>query len=272
MSRKKRAPKVDPTEAAHKAGEHYVLDQIQSTYFHDWVRDQMFEAEEMRQRDPNSVIPLESPSDFRKVARNMLQQLGWDIRRDLRPQNIPSIDATSSAEVEAFWEGLDDKLHDPVIVDELTSEVMRVHEEVVESQKPAPPPAQQALPGVRAREAGPHQRHRRRGQYADWIADVAEIMERRGQRYENVSVSFWRQQFQAGMTPEQAVAAASEGVTERRRPITAPRRMTPAQHDSHRRTERIKRFERAAPTTPSRPTTRTPPTRPGTPRSPLRRR
>lgn len=148
-SRKKELP---PTDAARKAGENYVLDQVQSTYFKDWVWDQMVEAEEMRQRDPNSVIPLESPSDFRKVARNMLQQLGHDIDRDLDPREVVGRDA-SREEQQEFWDGLHEKLRDPNLVSELVSEVMLVHEQVT---KPEP---QQELPGVRARENRVHRRY-----------------------------------------------------------------------------------------------------------------
>ena len=45
--------------------------------------EQMVEAERMRAADPSSVLPLETPADARKVARNMLQQLGWDTKREL---------------------------------------------------------------------------------------------------------------------------------------------------------------------------------------------
>ena len=70
-------------EQATKAGTDYAQDQIGGDYFQDWVREQMAEGEAMRQADPSSVIPLESPSDAKKLARNMLKQLEWDTKRDM---------------------------------------------------------------------------------------------------------------------------------------------------------------------------------------------
>jgi len=73
---------------ASKAGTDYAQEQLNGDYFRDWVWEQMVEAERMRQRDPNSVIPLESPADARKVARNMLQQLEWDTKRDMDASTV----------------------------------------------------------------------------------------------------------------------------------------------------------------------------------------
>ena len=73
---------------ATKAGTDYAQDQIGGDYFQDWVLEQMAEGEAMRQADPNSVIPLETPSDAKKLARNMLQQLEWDTKRDMKARDI----------------------------------------------------------------------------------------------------------------------------------------------------------------------------------------
>jgi len=101
MSRKtptrKRTAKREPTPKeegqqiladAATAGTNYANDQVGGDYFRDWVWDQLVEGEEMRQRDPDSVIPLETPSDAKKLARNMLQQLEWDTKRDMETHTI----------------------------------------------------------------------------------------------------------------------------------------------------------------------------------------
>src|SRR5208337_2505963 len=97
MSRKKSTREPTPEEeeeaqqaldAAREAGAKYVQDQFAESFFHDWVWDQMVEAERMRQHDPSSVIPLESKADYNRLARNMLQQIGWDIDRDLNPSDV----------------------------------------------------------------------------------------------------------------------------------------------------------------------------------------
>jgi hypothetical protein len=79
MARKKRTPENDD----HKRGSDYAAEQIESNHFRDWVYEQMVEAERMRQADPDSVLPLETQNDALKIAKNMLQQLEWDTKREL---------------------------------------------------------------------------------------------------------------------------------------------------------------------------------------------
>lgn len=149
----KRSAKVTKKslEAARRAGAQYARDQVQGTYFEDWARDQLVEAEEMRRRDPSSVLPLESPADFRKLARNMLQQLRWDIERELDPRTVIGEDA-SREEQEAFWEGLRGELTDPNIVHHVVDDLMRAHEDVRDAQhERSEPPPQLPLPGVHDR-------------------------------------------------------------------------------------------------------------------------
>ena len=74
---------------AEVRGEQYANDQIQSDYFMEWVREQLAEAARM---PPEDVLPLETKSDARVIAKNMLQQLEWDAKRDLQ-------------EDDAFWRG-----------------------------------------------------------------------------------------------------------------------------------------------------------------------
>ena len=61
-------------------GERYATDQLQSDYFMDWVRGQLAEAARM---DPADVLPLETKTDARVIAKNMLQQLEEDTKREL---------------------------------------------------------------------------------------------------------------------------------------------------------------------------------------------
>jgi hypothetical protein len=148
MPRKKKEPSA--VDAAREAGRQYVQDQISGDYFRDWVWDQMVEAEAMRQRDPNSVIPLESPADYRKLARNMLQQLGWDIDRDLDPRDVLGREA-SREEQREFVDGLHDELRDPNVVQWVVDEVMLIHEEVRRGpdQKTAPEEPRRRSRGIR---------------------------------------------------------------------------------------------------------------------------
>jgi hypothetical protein len=73
---------------AESAGAQYATDQIEGGYFKNWVYEQMVEAEHMRKADPSSVIPLKTKADYRKLARNMLQQLEWDTRREMDTREI----------------------------------------------------------------------------------------------------------------------------------------------------------------------------------------
>jgi hypothetical protein len=107
----------DPREI----GAVYAVDQIESPYFQDWVHEQMVEAEQMRQADPSSVMPLETQADARKVARNMLKQLEWDTKREL-------------SESKEFYEGFDEVLQEPFTVQWLADILLEMtQEEIVPS-------------------------------------------------------------------------------------------------------------------------------------------
>jgi|SRR5580692_64874 hypothetical protein len=80
-----------------RIGAAYAQEQLNSDYFRNWVYEQIVDAEQMRQADPDSVLPLETHADARKVAKNMLQQLGWDTKRELN-------------ESKEFFEGFDEEL------------------------------------------------------------------------------------------------------------------------------------------------------------------
>lgn len=96
------------------AGRRYANEQLTGSYFQDWMREQLLEASQM---DPKDVIPLETKSDARKVARNMLQQLEWDTRRDLN----------ESAD---FFKGFSAELRKATTVDWLADEVLYLWREI----------------------------------------------------------------------------------------------------------------------------------------------
>ena len=155
MPRKKKSEKA--IDAAFKAGAQYIQDQVSGDYFRDWVWDQMVEAEEMRKADPNSVIPLETKRDYNVLARNMLQQLGWDIDKDLEHHTVLSlIEDDSEESVRAFWDGLHEELRSSSMREWIADElIIPFHEDIKEQDQrpPPPPPEQMSLPGVRS--AGP---------------------------------------------------------------------------------------------------------------------
>ena len=137
-------------ESAEKAGADYAQEQVGSPHFSDWVYDQMVEAERMRKADPSSVVPLETPADAKKVARNMLQQLEWDTKRqmDLREvldliDGATGVFSVGSADwvrdtygiterevTGAFFTAFVDELREPSVVTWLTDLVLEAGEEV----------------------------------------------------------------------------------------------------------------------------------------------
>jgi hypothetical protein len=75
-------------EAAAKAGADYAMEQVDGEHFRDWVDDQMLEAERMRKADPDSVFPADTPAGAKRAARNMLQQLEWDTKRQMDQREV----------------------------------------------------------------------------------------------------------------------------------------------------------------------------------------
>lgn len=123
--------------AAEKAGIRYANDQLGSDYFMDWVREQVAEAEQMRRNDPSSVMPTETKSQARKVARNMLQQLEWDTKRELNVLDYVSAgDVKPEEVVKKFYEGFDWALRgdpapgDQKVEDWLADEILTINEEM----------------------------------------------------------------------------------------------------------------------------------------------
>ena len=103
------------TPDAEAAGEEYAMEQLGApeghglggTFFMDWVHEQIIEASRM---DPSTVLPLETKSDARVIAGNMLQQLVWDAKRDLDGRDIArliGIDIVEREDISAFFEGFE---------------------------------------------------------------------------------------------------------------------------------------------------------------------
>jgi len=67
-------------DGAEEAGAAYAQEQLESDYFKQWAYEQLVEASKL---PPSDVLPLEDKHDAMKIARNMLQQLEWDTRRDV---------------------------------------------------------------------------------------------------------------------------------------------------------------------------------------------
>ena len=148
MSRKAKRREPTPEDEgqqilanAEKAGANYAQDQIGGSYFLDWVMDQMVEGEEMRKRDPGSVIPLDSPSDAKKLARNMLQQLEWDTKRDLEQSTVLEVSGTDDGDLDrcgvsakevndAFFSAFTESLKSPNTVHWLTDLILENLDEV----------------------------------------------------------------------------------------------------------------------------------------------
>jgi hypothetical protein len=124
-------------EKAERAGEKYAEDQVESDYFQEWVREHMYEGEKLR---PEEVAPgLETETVARdkraaeRLAKNMLQQLRWDIEQGIDTSEID--EALLDAGIEAprskmqrvgpaFWEGLRSKLESTLVRDWLAQDVI----------------------------------------------------------------------------------------------------------------------------------------------------
>ncbi len=98
----RRTPRNNTPESA---GSQYATDQIASEHFAAWVRDQMLEAS---QADPSAQLPLKTKADARVIAGNMLKQLEWDTKRELRAAEIDRLLGSSHlgpGDVNAFFDG-----------------------------------------------------------------------------------------------------------------------------------------------------------------------
>jgi hypothetical protein len=92
-------------EDMRQLGVTHAQEQIESDYFRDWVSEQLLEGEKMRRNDPSSVIPF----DANVIARNMLQQLVWDTKRDLRINEVVGR-YVSREEANEFMSGFEEEV------------------------------------------------------------------------------------------------------------------------------------------------------------------
>lgn len=80
------------TSRAKAVGRQYVSDQIESDHFRDWYQDQLDEGEKLS-RAGQAAAGLETWNlvklpNARRLAARMLQQLGWDMDRDLNVRTV----------------------------------------------------------------------------------------------------------------------------------------------------------------------------------------
>lgn len=104
------------------AGAAYAAEQVGGDYFRDWTYDQLVEASRM---DPSKVLPLETKADATVVAKNMLQQLAWDTKRDL-----DDVAGLSGGDVDGFWRGFEGHLRDPKVRGWLADELLEMNQQV----------------------------------------------------------------------------------------------------------------------------------------------
>jgi hypothetical protein len=136
-------------EAAAKAGADYAMEQVGGDHFHDWVWEQLVEAERMRATDPSSVFPNDTPAGAKRAARNMLQQLEWDTKRQMGAREVLDLSGakgvfesgsaswvrdtygiTERDVTSAFFDSFVEALKSPSTVAWLTDEVLQQGEEL----------------------------------------------------------------------------------------------------------------------------------------------
>jgi len=86
---------------AREAGLRYADDQLASDQLHHWIWEDLREGQEMEERDPSSIAPgFETKNLARdkraamRLAKNMLEQIRWDISRDISDSDVkPYLDA-----------------------------------------------------------------------------------------------------------------------------------------------------------------------------------
>jgi hypothetical protein len=151
---------------AEKAGADHAHEQMNGEHFLSWVHDQVVEAEEMRKRDPSSVIPFNA----KEAARRMLQQLGWDAKRELRAGEILELSGASGAlgngitqsdVTQAFYRGFDGVLKSENSRTWLAGEITFIHSNMGAHVAHEPAPHMQAPRVVRDYEGM---------SFEDWLA------------------------------------------------------------------------------------------------------
>ena len=130
------APRRKQAPSDEKIGAQYAQDQIGGEHFMIWVGDQIYEAEEMERREPGSTFPLKTRADYRKLARNMLQQLEWDTKRQIDTSEIHHLGASDP---KAFLAGFVEELKSDTSVNWLADEIEAMHKsgrgEVTETRR-----------------------------------------------------------------------------------------------------------------------------------------
>jgi hypothetical protein len=151
-SRREPSPKQEGEqiiEAADKAGADYANEQVGGDHFRDWVSEQVAEAERMRASDPDSVFPSDTPDGAKRAARNMLQQLEWDTKRQMDQREILELSGATGVfglgsedwvrdtygitvkdVTDAFFAAFDAELEKPAVRQWLTDLILEINEDV----------------------------------------------------------------------------------------------------------------------------------------------
>lgn len=139
---------VRETDDAEEAGKQYAQDQLNGQHFMDWVREQMAEAKELERREPGSTFPLKTKADYKKLARNMLQQLERDTKR---------ADMDTHGDPKAFFRGLVEELKSDDTVNWLADEIQLIKKDLGGRARETPlSEIHSPAPHVRAPSPAPH--------------------------------------------------------------------------------------------------------------------
>jgi hypothetical protein len=140
----------DKEVLAHQAGEAYADDQIQSDTFREYVWEDIYNttnmSEEIAPEFKDDAL-LKSKTARMKLAKNMLQNLRWDIERDgfeafddyFAPLGLDADDYRNHSSVrDAFWEGLRVGLDESASAREWVAEeiILQAVETLEEEKKP----------------------------------------------------------------------------------------------------------------------------------------
>lgn len=122
------ARKASKTRDPETQGADFASAQIDSDHFREWVREQMIEADELERRSPGSTFSSSTQEGAERVAKNMLQQLSWDTKREFDPREV--LGEASQADVKEFFRGFDEKLRSPDIRAWLADYVLEIDQDL----------------------------------------------------------------------------------------------------------------------------------------------
>lgn len=124
----------DETDLAKNAGAQYAEEQIQSSFFHDWVWQELVNGSKL---PADQIAPGLETSNLAKggapalrLAKNVLQQVRWDTERDLDRSTIEDclrdagVDTMDREATQYFWLGFRDALESKSFREWVASELI----------------------------------------------------------------------------------------------------------------------------------------------------